>query len=945
MFTPLHRLFGQFLFILIYALMPQLLQAQTFGGNPPSVKWKKVNIPAARIIFPQGIDTTAFKVANIINRINGAVKPTLGYRQKQINIVLQNQTLVSNGYVGLAPFRSEFYLTPEQNSLDLGSLPFAEQLAVHEFRHVQQFNNFDVGLTRAVHLIFGESGQAFANGLSIPNWLDEGDAVYDETLVTRQGRGRLPYFFNDYRVLWAAGKQYSFMKLRNGSYVDLVPDHYPLGYMLVAYGRDNYGSDFWGKAGHDAAAFKSLFYPLQNAVRQYSGQRYSQFTTAALNYFKQQLITPEQQQFDANLKHLHFKADHIYPVYADDSTLLYKKLSYKKRLVFVMNRNGKEHSIRLSDMTIDDYFDYQKGKIIYMSYRPDVRWGYRDYNELAIIDVATGGQRRITRKTKYFAPAFSATGDTIVTVQIGPSGKSFLHLLNAVNGHLIQAVPNPDQLIYTYPKFYNSHTLIAAVRRPSGEMAVALIHIPSGKTDYLTESSFTPISFPVLQKDTLYFTAVASASDRLYALAVQSRKLYRLTNDSIQASLGNYQPAVSKGKIAWVNPTVAGYQLHQVNKNRLHLQEVARLMPLSNFGVRNLQQDSAAHIIDSNFAAQPLSERKYPRFTHPFNFHSIFPYFDDPNYTLSLEGQNILNTFTTELAFTYNRNEQYKKIDFNAAYGAWFPYLFGGVSYTFDRRGFATRLNQNIYWNEKAVQAGLQLPFNFTAGTHYTHLSLQSSINYAGTDVQAAYQQYLPKSYTYADNTVSFSTYVQQPKQNIYPHWAQTLTLNYKGSVSSLDARQFLATGNFYFPGLAANHSIVINAAWQQRSHRNDIYTNDFPFSRGYTAVNLYEMGKAGINYHFPLAYPDAGLANLIYISRIRANLFFDATRGAFDTYTVPNVKANFRSVGAEIYFDTSWFNQAGVTFGLRYSYLLDDDLFGSYGRNRFSLIVPLTNF
>ena len=69
----------------------------------------------------------------------------------------------------LAPFRSEFYLTPEQNSFDIGSLPWPEQLAIHEFRHVQQYNNFDVGFSKVTaNTLFGEGGQALGNELAIP---------------------------------------------------------------------------------------------------------------------------------------------------------------------------------------------------------------------------------------------------------------------------------------------------------------------------------------------------------------------------------------------------------------------------------------------------------------------------------------------------------------------------------------------------------------------------------------------------------------------------------------------------------------------------------------------------------------------------------------------------------------------------------------------------------
>src|ERR1700722_2489937 len=260
--------------------------AQQFGGNPPSLKWRQINTEPARIIFPAGLDSAAQQVAAIIQRLSQATLPTIGQSQRKVNIVFQNQTTIANGYVQLAPFRSEFQLTPEQNSFDLGSLPWQKMLAIHEYRHVQQYNNFRVGLSRDFYYLFGEGGQALANSLAIPNWFWEGDAVYQETLVSDQGRGRLPYFFNGYHALWAGGKQYSWMKLRNGSLRDYVPDWYPLGYMLVAYGRQTYGDDFWRKVGHDAASFRPLLYPLQGAIRRYSGLSFPAFRDSALEHFR-----------------------------------------------------------------------------------------------------------------------------------------------------------------------------------------------------------------------------------------------------------------------------------------------------------------------------------------------------------------------------------------------------------------------------------------------------------------------------------------------------------------------------------------------------------------------------------------------------------------------------------------------------------------------------------
>ena len=81
------------------------------------------------------------------------------------------------------------------------------------------------------------------------------------------------------------------------------------------------------------------------------------------------------------------------------------------------------------------------------------------------------------------------------------------------------------------------------------------------------------------------------------------------------------------------------------------------------------------------------------------------------------------------------------------------------------------------------------------------------------------------------------------------------------------------------------------------------------------------------------------------HFQRIRGNLFYDYTH-ANDFYTNGSVfSGNFRSTGAEIYFDTKWFNQEAITFGFRYSYLNDPDLFGGTGRNRIEFVLPVSLF
>lgn len=92
-----------------------------------------------------------------------------------------------------APSEASF-LTPQLNNFQEGSISWADQIAVHEYRHVQQFNNFNNGLSKTMKVLFGEEGYALAINASIPDWFYEGDAVYNETVLTKQGRGGYPFF-------------------------------------------------------------------------------------------------------------------------------------------------------------------------------------------------------------------------------------------------------------------------------------------------------------------------------------------------------------------------------------------------------------------------------------------------------------------------------------------------------------------------------------------------------------------------------------------------------------------------------------------------------------------------------------------------------------------------------------------------------------------------------
>ncbi|HLZ86318.1 MAG TPA: hypothetical protein VKQ52_03710, partial [Puia sp.] len=902
------------------------MYAQVFGGNPPSLKWRQLNTDTARVIFPIGLDSQAQAVAAIVHRLARTTRPTIGPRQHKIDIVLQNQTTIANGYVSLAPFRSEFQLTPLQNSFDLGSLPWPKMLAIHEYRHVQQYNNFRVGLSGAFYYLFGEGGQAFANSLAVPNWFWEGDAVYQETLVSDQGRGRLPLFLDSYRSLWTAHRRYSWMKLRNGSLRDYVPDHYPLGYMLIAYGRERYGDDFWRQVGHDAAAFHGLFYPLQGAVRRYAGIPYRQFRSDALDFFRRQAISDTVSEAEQRAARAHhFIANQEFPQFIGRDSLLYMRSTYKQIPAFVLRNtaNGTDAVIRTRAISLDNYFSFAGRHVVYAAYETDPRWGWRDYSVIRLLDPWTGEDKRITSRSRYFAPDISANGRQIVAVQEAADGSCELHLLDTT-GNLLSRLPNPDQLFYTYPKFFGATAIVTAVRNRKGEMSLALVNTTGGGVRYLLPFSFQTIGFPSVSGDTVWFNASREGRDRVYALV--GDRIFRVWLPNGAAVTGQYQfHSGADGRFAWNTFTAGGFLMDASGRPGLSpvdSRDWVRELPVQH--IDSLEKGPSRlldRITPGNYPATA-----YPLASHLFNFHSWRPYINDPDYQLSLVSNNILNTFETQLYGDYNRNEQYKQVGVTATYGGLYPFLDAGWDYTIDRNAYYR--GQKVFWNESETRAGFSIPLNWASHLNYTSLQFGSGIVYNQRYYSGTYKDsFNNRGFAYVDPYISFVHQSQQAQQQIAPRLAQVLTLSYSSAVTAFTAHQFLASGFLYLPGLAYTHSLQLAAAFQQRDTLgNARFSNSFPFSRGYTAENFYRMWRVSGNYQFPLLYPDWGFGNIVYFLRVRTNLYYDFTRAMDFDNLGHTYNWNFRSFGSEVYFDTKWWNQLALSFGIRYSRLLDPD-------------------
>jgi len=890
------------------------LSAQVFGGMPTSTQWQQRNYATNRIIFPKGLDSIASEVEALVQSTNVYHQWSLGKRMRKINIVLQNRTVLANGYVGMGPFRSEFYLTPSSDNFELGTMSWTKQLALHEYRHVQQNNNFENGASAIIRKLLGEEGYSLAINTAIPDWFFEGDAVFIETALSSQGRGRLPFFLKAYPSLWASGKKYSWMKLRNGSFKDYTPNHYDLGFLLVNYGYLKYGNDFWRKITHEASAYKGWFYPFQKAIKKHSGISYRSFRNQALEFYEQKfkehgLLKDSALDFlslsPVNKRKL---TNSVYPVQISENELLYLKYGVNRRPAFYVKDSTGDHLIRHRDISIDDQFSYRNGRIVYAAFETHPRWGMLNYSVLKVLDINTQKQRTLKHKTRYFSPDISEDGGMIVANHVSTDGSSGLIVLDGKNGQTIKEIKRKEISYFANPKIVDQHTVIAVLRRHDATTAIAKIDLITDSIQNLTPFSSSIVGQLEVNKDIVYFTASQDVKDEIFKFDIKSQSLYTFKTPGV----GSYFPSNNFGKQTWSTFTADGYQLQQVSDDTTLWKQIS--IDFFTKSKVDLLAEIKPATRDSMINPTAGKVLKYPSLFRPFNFHSWRPNYSDPEYSFTLYGNNILNTVSTEVYYLYNQNSRTHSTGASITYAGLFPQISMGTEYTYNRKTLVS--NKIKQWNEWNNHIGLSLPLHWTS--HKTHKSLSVYSNlYQRIDFNtgANKDKFRQLRYNYLSHSVSWYQRVQTMGQQIYPRLGYSASLRFRHALNMYESWQGSASVLLYLPGIGSTHGLVLSGSVLTSGQRDRIFANNIAFARGYHALDSGKLFTTGFNYHLPLFYPDWGFANIFYLQRVRANLFWDNT-GVEIKKDRP--WKNYQSVGAEVYFDTKWWSQHPVSLGFR---------------------------
>lgn len=937
------------------------IPANTIGANPFGLKWQQINTDKVQVIFPEGNDVRAQRVANMAHYLWDHNNASIGEKLKKVTILLQNQTVVPNGFVTVGPFRSEFYLTPNPFNL---TTDWLDQLTIHEFRHVKQFGNSRRGLTQAAKTIFGSWAWGGFAATALPRWFFEGDATVQETALTLSGRGRLPAFTMEQRALVLDDIDYGYEKAAAGSLKDFVPNWYSLGYYMVGYGRTEFGRELWSGVLSDAVRYKGLFFPFSKSLKKRTGMG----TRELYQAMRQDLSTKWKQESagaramaDNQVVNNGLKKTVIHytnPRWINDEDLVVEKRGYDRLpMYYRLRSDGQEEKLTHTGVLLnapESTLSEGNGRLVWAEYGFDLRRANQTYSVIRTYDLSTGIKRQLSSQSKYFSPAITAQGDRIAVVEVTPNGTCHVVLIDPADGSVLQQVPNPEEYFLQFPRWTPDGSAIILIGQKKEKQALYRLDPASGILEAITPPTAYHLSHPEVSGDRVFFSAAYTGVNQIYTVALSGGAIQQVTEDPI----GAFQPAVSPNGafLAFSAFRTNGFDILQETLNENNWRNINVSAPETSLPTyaEELARQEGGTIVDA-IPDEEFPVRKFNKLSGLINVHSWLPQLDPPEVGASILSDNKFGTLSMDAGAYYNLNEEEWTFNGNLRYAELFPVITLG--YTYQNR--AARLinyrpeNDSIIrfasyveeWTENKITAGLELPFNFSKGNAVHALNLIANFDRFHVDPQGnvddpdrfidtlinvgpngvtryrdLYLEPLAETDLNAiDLRMRWRLFRRQAQQHLAPRWGIVTDTRYRTTFGNdlFSGDNFVTRADVYLPAFFRNHAFFLNAGYQKLDRLDNYrFSNFFIYPRGYGAIGADEVLRLSANYSLPLAYPDLPIGPLAFVKRIKLNGFID--------YGQLNFDQSITSVGAELRFDVRLLRLVEVDFGVRYSYLMD---------------------
>lgn len=843
----------------------------------PFTKWRQIDTKNYRLLFPETFEFTARKLASQLPSLRKYSSQDLSISPRKITLVLQGNHLSQNGYVQLAPRKSEFFGVPSSTADNQEWLP---NLALHELRHVAQFDK----LTGRIRGPFFEQLALALYGLNLPAWYFEGDAVQIETVYSDGGRGRTPSWEMPLRANILAGENYSFNKYVLGSFKDNVPSYYTIGLFMNSYITNHFGLNSHEKIMEDMHAKLLRPFNFQQSVKHLTGMKPTKIYKETIQELAEKWTSERENNYIQNeikTKSSNYPSDYLLPqVYSKNKLIALKVSPQSINSIMLLDTLGQEKEVVKTGIQITPYFHVKGDEIVWDEYRKDARFGKQTYNVITIFNIATKQLKTITKKSRYYSPAFHPTKNQLAVVEVDLTGRSSLVILDAEDGHVLDRINIGENIHIQQPKYNESGDKVICIAVSKKGTNLLSFDLPSQAQKLLLEWDNQEIDRPFFFGEDVLFKAHFDGIDNIYCLSANGR-LSKVTN----AQYGAFNGFISGKDLLYNDYQYNGYKLAKMDllTDTTEKATQVRTAYIEPTAIQVSDRDSI------NLADSAVLVKHYNPNSHLLNFHSLsisstnFESFDNYIPGLFWLSNDILNTTQVKLGYEYDPNISKSIYSAEVSYKRYLPVFTARYS----NRGLvgnavsSTQPDQTVMYDFRDHQATFEVSIPLSIYRQNTVYSYGTSFGTSYTkryDLSVALRNFNETIAFPLNYQVYFNKNSMRSKMDLAPRWGQNFSVTYRHLPfeGQLNGQILSLRTNFYLPGVLMNHSLQLRFSAQKSNGRYE-GTYDIPMVSGWgNFQSAIVKNTAMATYRMPLFYPDWSIGSLAYLKRFQGLLFSD---------------------------------------------------------------------
>jgi Tol biopolymer transport system component len=575
----------KFLLVCLAALL--FSASPAFAKFDPAFTWTTLETQHFLIHYHQAGEEIAKRAAQIAEDVHARLTPRIQWEPKEkTHLVLVDAMDEANGMASPIPYNQIILLlTQPVGEPGFGTTPYDDWLRLvitHEYTHVLQLDMAKGGYGRVMRALFGRSPLSFPNVFQ-PEWMIEGLAVYEETEQTSGGRGRSA---GADMVLRMATLENRFPSI---SKMTVFPDTWPSGQVPYLFGASftrfiaqKYGRE---KLADLSANYSKRGFPFlvestgKKTLRNTYGNLYYEWKNSLREQY-------EKQQKDVAAKGLTLSNpltrkgyQTLSPAYSPDGAhIAYLEANGDEFPgIYVMNADGTGDR-----KIVEDVFPSSASGIT-ASWAPDGNRLYYTkaeiirntdfYDDIYFYDFQKRAEVRVTEGLRARDPDVSPDGRKLVFVtnRMGMTRLAGIDL-SAVKGPArekhVTFMTEESRLQYETPRWSPDGSKIAVgVWQPGGYKDIWILDAEGRKLQEVSHDRVIEGS-PSWSPDGafLYFASDRTGIYNLYALELETGKVYQMTN--VLGGAFSPSPSRDNKNLVFTSYSSKGYDVHTLPVDR-----------------------------------------------------------------------------------------------------------------------------------------------------------------------------------------------------------------------------------------------------------------------------------------------------------------------------------------------------------------------------------------